>query len=163
MAASLSLPDPMQAPKTDFTAILEEAFRAEVAAAYLPTLIAALLTLSVTMVGAWLLYRFFKKRNVRLPKNIGFIFALIFCGMWFSQNLIVKKARAVRKAALAEIPDKAKQASELVNRLLVDPTGTAVPTESGTYLALGGEQVFLPKPVADALQKALVAKNLRLP
>jgi len=153
----------MQTPKADFTAILEEAFRAEAQAAYLPVLIFALLTLAVTMVGAWLLYRFFKKRNVRLPKNIGFIFALIFCGMWFALNVVVKKARAVRKAALAEIPAKAKEADALVQRLLADSTGAAVPVESGTYLALGGEQIFLPKPVADALQKALVAKNLRLP
>jgi RsiW-degrading membrane proteinase PrsW (M82 family) len=162
MAASLFLPHPMPQPP-DFTAILEEAFRAEVSAAYLPTLITALLTLAVTMVGAWLLYRFFKMRNVRLPKNIGFIFVLIFCGMWFSLNLVVSKARSVRKAALAEIPEQAKQANGLVHRLLGDSTGTAVATESGTYLALGGEQIFLPTRVADALQKELTAKNFHLP
>ena len=162
MAASLFLPHPM--PKLpDFTAILEEAFRAEVSAAYLPTLITALLTLAVTMVGAWLLYRFFKKRNVRLPKNIRFIFVLIFCGTWFALNIVVKKASSVRKAALAEIPEQAKQANALVHRLLGDATGTAVTTESGTYLALGGEQIFLPTRVADALQKELTAKNLHLP
>ena len=162
MAASLFLPDTMkEAP--DFTAVIAEAFRAEVSAAYLPRLITALLIIAVCVVAGLLLYRFLKKRRVILPKHILLIYVLILGGMVAFQGVILCDAQSVRTAALAEIPDKSKHADGLVNRLLEDATGTAVVTESGTYLALGGDQVFLPRPVADSLQKELTAKNLRLP
>lgn len=147
----------------DFTAILEEAFRAEVSAAFMPKLVAALLIIAVLSLAAWRLFRFLKKRQVILPKHISIIFVLIFSGVGIIQIFVIRNAHTTRSAALAEIPGKAKHASALVQRLLADSTGTAVTTESGTYLALAGEQVFLPKPVADALQKTLVAQNLRLP
>lgn len=162
MAASLFLPDTMkEAP--DFTAVIAEAFRAEVSAAYLPRLITALLIIAVCVVAAWLLYRFLQKRRVILPKYILLIYVLILGGMAAFQGVILCNAHSVRTAALAEIPAKSKHANGLVNRLLEDPAGTAVATDSGTYLARGGEQIFLPKPVADALQKALVTENLSLP
>jgi hypothetical protein len=163
MAASLFLPAPMQQKVPDFTSILEEAFRAEVSAAYLPKFITALLIIAVCLVAAWLLYRFLQKRQVVLPKHILAIFVTIIGGMAVAQGLILQHARSLRNAALAEIPDKVKQANDLVQRLLGDSTGTVVATDSGTYLALGGDQAFLPKPVAEALQQSLTAKNLRLP
>ncbi len=162
MAASLFLPDTMkEAP--DFTAVFDEAFRAEVSAAYLPRLITAVLIIAVCAVAGLLLYRFLKKRRVVLPKHILLIYVLILGGMVAFQGVILCDAQSVRTAALAEIPAKSKHANGLVNRLLEDSTGTAVATESGTYLALAGDQIFLPKPVADSLQKELTAKNLRLP
>lgn len=147
----------------DFTAILDAAFRADVSAAYLPRLITGLLIIAACVVAAWLLFRYLKKRRVILPSHILLIFALIFGAMGISQIFLIRNAQAVRTAALAEIPDKVQQANGLVQRLLADSTGTAVPTESGTYLALAGDQILLPKTVADALQKELTAKNLRLP
>lgn len=152
---------PQKAP--DFTAMLEEAFRAEVWAAYLPKLITGLLVIAACLVVAGLLYRFLQKRRVILPRHILAIFVIIIGGVAVVQGFLIKSARSVRAAALAEVPDKAKQASGLVQRLLADSTGTAVPTESGTYLALAGDQIFLSKSVADSLQKELTAKNLRLP
>jgi hypothetical protein len=162
MAASLFLPHPMKELQ-DFTAVLEEAFRADVAAAYLPGLVTALLIIAVCLVAGLLLYRFLKKRRVILPKHIVLIYAGIFGAMVIFQGLIIRDAQAVRTAALAEIPGKVRLANNLVQHLLGDATGTAVATDSGTYLALAGEQVFLPQTVAEALQKALVAKNLSLP
>ena len=162
MAASLFLPHPMK-ELPDFTAILEEAFRAEVAAAYLPKLITALLIIAACLVAGWLLYRFLQKRRVVLPRNILLIYGIILAGMVVFQCLIIGSAQTIRTAALAEIPEHAKRANGLVHRLLGDATGTAVATESGTYLALAGDQIFLPKPVADSLQKELTAKNLHLP
>jgi hypothetical protein len=160
MAASLFSPMP-QPP--DFTAILEEAFRAEISAAYRPRLITALLIIAACLVAGWLLYRFLQKRRVVLPRHILLIYAIILGGMVVFQCVIIWSAQTVRTAALAEIPDQVKQANGLVHRLLGDATGTAVATDSGTYLALAGDQVFLPEPVADALQKELTAKNLQLP
>jgi len=162
MAASLFLPHPMK-ELPDFTAILEEALRAEVSAAYLPRLIASLLVIVACVVAGWLLYRFLQKRRVVLPRQILLIYGTILAGMMVFQCLIISRAQSIRTAALAEIPEYAKRANGLVQRLLGDATGTAVATESGTYLALAGDQVFLPKPVADSLQKELTAKNLRLP
>ena len=162
MAASLFLPHPMK-ELPDFTAILEGAFRAEVSAAYRPRLIAALLIIAACLVAGWLLYRFLQKRRVILPRYILLIYVVILVGMVVFQCVIISSAQSVRTAALAEIPDQSKRANGLVHRLLGDATGTAVATESGTYLALAGDQVFLPKPVADSLHKELTAKNLRLP
>jgi hypothetical protein len=153
----------MQQKAPDFTALLEDAFRAEVSAAYLPRLITALLIIVACLVAAFLLFRYLKKRRVVLPKHILAIFVVIIGGMAVVQGFLIQHARSARTAALAEIPDKAKEAHGLVQRLLADSTGTAVATESGTYLALAGDQIFLPKSVAESLQKELTAKNLRLP
>jgi len=153
----------MPKPVADFAPALEQAFRAEVSAVFLPKVSTAVLIVTVLLVSAWVLHRFFKKRGLGVGKNIVLVFAILFVAMAAFQYGVLTNARAVRRAALAEIPAKAKEADGLVQRLLADSTGTAVATESGTYLALAGEQVFLPKAVAEALQKELVAKNLRLP
>lgn len=147
----------------DFTAILDEAFRAEAAGVFMPKLISALVIIVVCLLAAWLGYRFLRQRNVILPKPVLLALVLIFGGMVVVQGLAIRRARIARAVAVARIPDEVQQANGLLQRLLADSTGTAVPTESGTYLALAGDQIFLPKPVAEALQKALTAQNLRLP
>ncbi len=126
-------------------------------------LILALLTIVVLTAAAWVLHRFFKKRGIRVPANIVLLFAAFYGIAALFLTSVIRDAQTVRTAALTDLPGKARQASALVQRLLTDSTGTAVATESGTYLALGGEQIFLPTPIAAALQKELTAQNLLLP
>jgi len=153
----------MPNPAADFAPLLEQAFRADASAVFMPKVITAVLIVTVLLVPAWLLHRFFKKRGLGVPRIIVLLCAIFYVAVAAIQYGVIADARAVRSAALAESPARAREADALVQRLLADSTGTAVATESGTYLALAGEQVFLPKPVAEALQKELVAKSLRLP
>ncbi len=126
-------------------------------------MILALITIVVLTAAAWVLHRFFKKRGIRIPTKIVLIFAAFYGVAALFLYSSIRGAQTVRTAALADIHGKATQASALVQRLLTDSSGTAVATESGTYLALGGEQILLPTPIATALQKELTVQNLRLP
>lgn len=147
----------------DFTAILEEAFRAEVAAAFRPVLLSGGATLVVLIMGGILIHRLLKMLAVTVPRKALLLIVIVYGGALFFHYQRIQAAQTIRTLALAEIPGKAQQASALVRRLLEDSTGTAVVTESGTYLAVAGDQVFLPTPVAEALQKKLEEQNLRFP
>ncbi len=163
MAASCFFPEPMKEPVADFTAVLDAAYRGEVSAAFTPKLIFGLLMIAMPLAVGWFLLRFFRKRGLRIPRNIALPFGILCGGIALVEYWRIQEARVVRSISLAEVPAKVLETSGLVQRLLADSTGTAVPTESGLYLALAGDQIFLPKPVADSLQKELVTRNLRLP
>jgi hypothetical protein len=142
----------------DLKAALEKAFQAEyppVFQSILPWLIGGLIFLCIL---PRILLPVFKKTRGRL-----LVFLILYISIWvFYFNSLGEKMK-LRGQVISEIPAKTTRALELVQRMLSDATSAAVRTETGTYLALGGEQMFLPKKVTEVLENSLRAKNLQLP
>lgn len=153
----------MQISAPDFTLLLEKWLTEDITANFASRSIMPLIGITVALVLGFLLIVILRRPGVQSRRNVALPFALLLLAVIGFQYWKIRENRAAQVAALQAVPAHSREAARLVQRLIEDPNGAAVATNAGTYLAHGGDQVFLPKKVAAKLQTELVARNLRLP